>query len=100
MNKSFIKSKEMRSFSFVLACAFFILCLFFINNTFVVLGGGLLFFFCIAWMSFSAFLKITKLSFETRFKDKEKEALVEYLHDGIIVYDTNFVIKTFNKAAE
>ncbi|TSC52773.1 MAG: Uncharacterized protein LiPW41_143 [Parcubacteria group bacterium LiPW_41] len=90
----------MRSFSFVLACAFFILCLFFINNTFVVLGGGLFFFFCIAWMSFSAFLKITKLSFETKFKDKEKEALVEYLHDGIIVYDTNFVIKTFNKAAE
>lgn len=90
----------MRSFSFVLACAFFILCLFFINNTFVVLGGGLFLFFCIAWISFNAFLKITRLSFETKFKDKEKEALVEYLHDGIIVYDTNFTVKTFNRAAE
>lgn len=52
------------------------------------------------WLAFQAFVKITKLTFDSRFKDQEKEALVEYLHDGIVIYDTNFVVRTFNGAAE
>jgi len=100
MSALLLKSKEIRWFASILACTIFILCLFFVNNTLFAVLGGTILFGCVAWISFGVFVKITKLSFETKFKDVEKEALIQYLHDGIIVYDTNFVIKTFNRAAE
>jgi len=100
MNNSLLKSREVRWFASLIACAFFLLCLFFINNVLVIIICAFFLFSCITWIAFRAFKKITKLSFETNFKDEEKEAIIEYLHDAIIVYDTNFVIKTFNHAAE
>jgi signal transduction histidine kinase len=100
MNNSLFKSKEIRWFALLLSCTIFLLCLFFVNNTLIVIVCGVFLFGCIVWISFKEFVKINTLTLETKFKDDEKEAIIEYLHDGIIVYDTNFVIKTFNRAAE
>ncbi len=100
MNKSFFQSKELSWLASIIACLTFFLSLLFLNNTIITVMGGIIFFSVVTWLAFRAFVKITKLTFDARFKDKEKEALVEYLHDGIVIYDTNFVVRTFNGAAE
>lgn len=100
MNKSIFKSKEISWFATLVACLAFFLCITFLNNTMITVFGGIFLFSVVTWLAFKAFIKITRLTFDTKFKDHEKEALVEYLHDGVIVYDTNFVIRTFNNAAE
>ena len=46
------------------------------------------------------YLHFARASSERELKNREQEALIQFLQDGVIIYDLNFKILTFNKAAE
>lgn len=60
----------------------------------------LIFFFGFAIFRTAANIKIAKDNAETRIKSKESNAIIENLDAGVIGYDLNFKIVTFNRAAE
>lgn len=47
-----------------------------------------------------AFLHLAELSAERMLAMKEQDALIQFLSDAIVVYDPDFKVITFNKAAE
>ncbi len=46
------------------------------------------------------FLRLAKMNAEEEFSSRERDSLIQYLKDAVIIYDANFIVKTFNKAAE
>lgn len=98
--KSFLKSKEARSFWVAIGFIFLliILSLFtaegvlrYINIALLLLVGGILFI-----NSFKKIKSSTNLSLEQSLLD----SIVKYLDDAVITYDQNFKILNFNKSAE
>ncbi|MFA6365038.1 MAG: PAS domain-containing sensor histidine kinase [Candidatus Paceibacterota bacterium] len=47
-----------------------------------------------------SFASFARMNAEEQFVIRERNALIQYLKDGVVIYDTNFKIKTFNRAAE
>ncbi|MFA6407574.1 MAG: PAS domain-containing sensor histidine kinase [Candidatus Paceibacterota bacterium] len=57
-------------------------------------------FFGIVIILIRSFVSFARMNAEEQFVIRERNALIQYLKDGVIIYDTNFKIKTFNRAAE
>lgn len=52
------------------------------------------------WISVNMILETERISSQEQFETKELSSLIDYLPDGVIVYDTSFKILNFNKASQ
>lgn len=59
-----------------------------------------LLFFIIVGNLIGKFVRLAKLSSEEKFKTKERDVIIKFLEDGVVIYDPNFRVLTFNGAAE
>lgn len=57
-------------------------------------------FFGAVWVFSSTILETARVRAQEQFETKELSSLIDYLPDGVIVYDTSFRILNFNKAAQ
>ncbi|MEK7089336.1 MAG: PAS domain S-box protein, partial [Patescibacteria group bacterium] len=96
----FLRNGEMRSLYIVLAiiAAVFIFVSFQYSFSFSVLLV-ILFSFIVGQL-IGTFMKLARLSSEEKFKTKERDVIIAFLEDGVIMYDLNFRVLTFNAAAE
>lgn len=62
--------------------------------------AAVLTFFGAAWVFSSIILETARIRTQEQFETKELASLIDYLPDGVIVYDTSFKILNFNKAAQ
>ena len=64
--------------------------------------GALLFilFVVIAFELLNSFIRLARLGSEEDFKTKERDVIIKFLEDGVVIYDPNFRVLTFNAGAE
>ncbi len=64
--------------------------------------GMLLFilFFVIVFELLNSFIRLARLGSEEDFKTKERDVIIKFLEDGVVIYDPNFRVLTFNAGAE
>lgn len=96
----FLKNREMGALYTTLAivAAVFIFVSFQYSVYFSIL---LVILFCIiTGQLIGKFIRLARLSSEEDFKATERDTIITFLEDGVVMYDPNFRVLTFNSAAE
>lgn len=95
-----LKSQEMRALYIALGivAAVFIFVSFQYSVYFSILL--VILFSIIVGQLLGKFIKLSRLSAEEKFKTEERDVIIKFLEDGVIIYDLNFKILTFNPTAE
>lgn len=96
----FWKNRELIPFytTLVIVAAVFI----FVSSQYPFYLGVLLFvlFLVVVFELLNSFMRLARLGSEEDFKTKERDVIIKFLDDGVIIYDPNFRVLTFNAGAE
>lgn len=96
----FWKSEEMISLYVVLGVIALVFGFVALQNPFYYGILLAMLFFIIVGNLIGKFTRLARLSLEEKFKTEERDTIIRFLEDGIVIYDPNFRVLTFNNAAE